>query len=480
MEIHLHNTLTGKKEIFKPFKKTLFGTPKVGMYHCGPTVYNYPHIGNLRAYVFADTLKRLLLASGYKVKQVINITDVGHLVSDADTGEDKMEKARQREHKSAREIADFYTQVFFENLIALNVNMSGTKFPKATDYISEQISIVKTLEKKGFTYNTADGVYFDTSKFPHYGKLGNIDIAGIREGERIGVHGEKRNPTDFALWKLSPSVSESTDGATKDTTMQKREQEWPSPWGVGFPGWHIECSAMSKALLGVTFDIHTGGIDHIPVHHNNEIAQSEASSGVDFVHYWMHSAFMNIEGGKMAKSEGNFITLATIIEKGISPLAYRYLLLGARYSTPLNFTWESLDASAQAYKKLTRAISELPTGGKIDAELAQTALSYISDDLDTPKALALVWDILKHDSLSPADKKATVLAMDKLLGLDLARLPLEQKQNDLPAEIIKLAEDRILARTAKDWKKSDTLRLEIESQGYEVKDTPEGQKVTKK
>jgi cysteinyl-tRNA synthetase len=467
--IQLHNTLSGKKEEFKPFKKTLFGTPKVGMYHCGPTVYNYPHIGNLRAYVFADTLKRLMLASGFKVQQVINITDVGHLVSDADTGEDKMEKARLREHKSAHEIAEFYTNVFFENLKDLNIDSTGTKFPRATDYIKEQIAIVATLEKKGFTYKTTDGIYFDTSKFPHYGKLGNIDIGGIREGERIGVNTEKKNPTDFALWKFSPVGS-----------AEKREQEWPSPWGVGFPGWHIECSAMSKALLGETFDIHTGGIDHIPVHHNNEIAQSEGSTGKDFVHYWMHSAFMNIEGGKMAKSEGNFITLASVVEKGITPLAYRYFLLGARYSTPLNFTWEALEAGAQAYKRLTSALSELPTGGKVDKELAEQALSFIADDLDTPKTLALLWDILKHDSLSPADKKATIIKIDALLGLNLGKVLPKAKAVDLPAEILKLAEDRIFARTAKNWKKSDDLRLEIESLGYDVKDTPEGQQILKK
>lgn len=466
--IKLYNTLSQKKEEFKPLAKTFFGTPKVGMYHCGPTVYNYPHIGNLRAYVFADTLKRLMLASGYKVKQVINITDVGHLVSDADTGEDKMEKARLREHKSAREIAEFYTNVFFENLKNLNIDTKGTHFPRATEYIKEQINIVQKLEKKGFTYKTSDGIYFDTSKFPHYGKLGNIDIAGIREGERIGVNNEKKNPTDFALWKFSPT-----------NVAEKREQEWLSPWGIGFPGWHIECSAMSRAILGKTFDIHTGGIDHIPVHHNNEIAQSEGSTGKEFVHYWMHSAFMNIEGGKMAKSEGNFITLKTVVEKGIAPLAYRYFLLGARYSTPLNFTWEALEAGSHAYKRLTQSISELPDQGNVDVELYNKALSFVSDDLDTPKTLAVLWDILKNDSLSPADKKATVLKIDGLLGLGLSDVP-SRVNMELPEEIVKLAEERIFARTQKDWKKSDTIRLHIESLGYDVKDTSEGQKITKK
>jgi cysteinyl-tRNA synthetase len=403
MNIFLHNTLTGKKELFKPLKKGLFGKPKVGMYHCGPTVYNYPHIGNLRAYIFADTIKRLFKVSGYSIKQVINITDVGHLVSNADTGEDKMEKARQREQKSAREIADFYTQVFFENLKDLNIDSTGTKFPKATDYIKEQIKIVETLEKKGFTYKTSDGIYFDTSKFPAYGKLGNINLGGIRDGERIGINDEKKNPTDFALWKSSPA-------------NEKREQEWSSPWGVGFPGWHIECSAMSQSLLGDTFDIHTGGIDHIPVHHNNEIAQSEGANGKHFVNYWLHSAFINIDGGKMAKSEGNFLTLASVKEKNISPLAYRYFLLGARYSTPMSFTWEALEASATAYKRMNSTVCEFPNGGKVNETLVNKAINFISDDLDTPKAVALIWDILKDEKILPQDKKVTILEIDKLLG----------------------------------------------------------------
>jgi cysteinyl-tRNA synthetase len=462
MNIFLHNTLTGKKEVFTPISKPFFGRPKVGMYHCGPTVYNYPHIGNLRAYVFADTLKRLMKASGYKVEQVINITDVGHLVSDADTGEDKMEKARAREGKSAQDIANFYTQIFFENLKDLNIDTEKTHFPKATEYIPEQIAIVKTLEKKGFTYKTSDGIYFDTSRFPHYGKLGNIDIQGIREGERIGTHAEKKNPTDFALWKFSPSD-------------HKREQEWPSPWGVGFPGWHIECSAMSKALLGTTFDIHTGGIDHIPVHHNNEIAQSESAHDKEFVHYWLHSAFVTIEGSKMAKSEGNFLTLQSIKEKNISPLAYRYFLLSARYSTPLNFTWEALEAAQTAYKRMNSNVAELPNGGRARTDLVQKALSFISDDLDTPKALALVWDILKDDTLSPADKKATIVKIDALLGLLTKE---QEKASVIPPAVQALALERQNARVQKDWKKSDELRDKIKAEGFEIKDTPHGYTLT--
>ena len=465
MDIYLHDTLSGKKEKFIPARRSFPGRPEIGMYHCGPTVYNYAHIGNLRAYIFADTLKRLMKSAGYGVKQVINITDMGHLTSDADdTGEDKMEKARRREHKSAWDIAEFYTQAFFKDLASLNIDTEGTQFPRATQYVKEQINIIKTLDKKGFAYRTSDGLYFDTAKFPGYGKLGNIDIKGLREGERIGVNKERRNPTDFALWKFSPE-------------KEKRDMEWLSPWGVGFPGWHIECSAMSRALLGEAFDIHTGGIDHIPTHHNNEIAQSEGSQGKPFVRYWMHSAFVTIGGGRMAKSADNFITLQSLREKGYSPPTYRYFLLGARYSTQINFTWEALDGAANAYGKLNAAVCELPDGGKINKELWNGALSFMTDDLDTPKTLALCRNILKDDKLSPADKKATIMKIDELLGLKLG-----EKGNKviIPEDILKLADERKNARHKKDWKKSDELRDKIVKLGFEVKDTPLGQKIVAK
>ncbi|MBI5133775.1 MAG: cysteine--tRNA ligase [Candidatus Taylorbacteria bacterium] len=466
MKIYLHNTLTGKKEEFVPLKKSLFGRPKVGMYHCGPTVYNYPHIGNLRAYVFADSLKRLMKAAGYKVAQVINITDVGHLVSDADSGEDKMEKAKKREQKSAWDIAKFYTEAFFENLSDLNVDTEGTIFPRATDFIKEQIAIVRLLEKKSLTYRTSDGIYFDTSKFPDYGKLGHIDLSGIREGERIGVNEEKRNPTDFALWKFSPAG-------------EKRDMEWESPWGKGFPGWHIECSAMSMRYLGETFDIHTGGIDHIPVHHQNEIAQSEGATGKQFVRYWMHVAFMNIAGAKMAKSEGNFLTLDVLKEKSFSPMDYRYFLLGARYSTPLSFTWEALEAARNAYRRLNGAVCKLPSGGKVDAAYWDKALSGLADDLDTPKALATIWEILRDDKLSPADKKATILKIDSLLGLAKAdEAPVEEEK--VPEAVSALAQEREVARRNKNWSRSDELRNEIAKLGYDVKDTSDGQRIMKR
>lgn len=455
------------------------GRPAVSMYHCGPTVYDYAHIGNLRAYVFADTLKRVMQAAGYRAKQVINITDVGHLTSDADTGEDKMEKAKKREHTSAWNVAKFYTDAFFADLAALNIDTAGTKFPRATDFIKEQIALVRELERKGFTYRTSDGIYFDTFRFSGYGKLGKIDVKGLREGERIGVNAEKKNATDFALWKFSPKAS-GTDGG------EKRDMEWKSPWGVGFPGWHIECSAMAAAILGTPIDIHTGGIDHIPVHHNNEIAQSEAATGHEFVRYWMHSAFVNVDGGKMAKSEGNFITLRTLAERGYSPMAYRYFLLGARYSTPMNFTWEALDAAATAYKRFATTMSALPMkGGRVDQTLYDKALLFIANDLDTPKALALGWDVLKMEDkdISPADRFATLAAIGHLLGLDK---PYEydkyefEKGAEFPKKITSLAQERKEARVAKDWKKSDELRDAIAELGYEITDTPTGYTLSKK
>jgi len=340
MDMHLYNTLTRSKELFRPLKEG-----EVFMYHCGPTVYNYAHLGNLRAYVFADILRRVFSFNNYAVKQVINITDVGHLTSDEDEGEDKLEAGARREGKSAQEIAEFYTGAFLEDMSALNIDTRATLFPKATEHIAEQIDLIKTLEKKGATYRTSDGVYFDTSACKQYGELAHLDIAGLKEGARVLKNPEKRNATDFALWKFSKPE-------------EKRQQEWESPWGLGFPGWHLECSAMSMKYLGPHFDIHTGGIDHIPVHHTNEIAQSETATGEKFVNYWMHAGFVNIEGAKMAKSEENFITLKTLTEKGFSPLAYRYWLLTADYKKTINFTWEALEGAETAFRKLQRVFVE--------------------------------------------------------------------------------------------------------------------------
>ncbi len=467
MDIHLHNTLTGKKELFTPLKKTLFGRPKVGMYHCGPTVYNYIHIGNLRAFFLADTTRRMFEFHGYKVKQIMNITDVGLLESD--NAEDKMTLALKREGKpltleAMRELADFYTKAFIKDLVSLNINIPH-KLPKASEHIIEDITVIKKLEKKGLTYIIGDGVYFDTSKTNDYGKLGGVPNLD-NEQTRIGLNTEKKNPRDFALWKFNSELG------------------WQSPWGKGFPGWHIECSAMSMKYLGESFDIHTGGIDLIPIHHNNEIAQSEHATDHPFAMYWLHNAFVNVGEAKMAKSAGNYITLNTLIEKGYSPLEYRYFLLGARYSTPLSFSFEALDAAKNAYKKLLQHVSQLPSGGTSDKEFVNKSLAYMSDDLDTPKTLALVWDILKDESLKPETKKATIISIDNLLGLQLSQACVESDkthaQDVLPSAIGELAEKRNQARVAKDWKTSDSLRLELESRGYSVKDTPTGQKLIKK
>lgn len=463
MEIHLHNTASGRKELFKPLKKTLFGKPIVAMYHCGPTVHNYVHIGNLRATVFTDTLRRLFEASGYKVNQVMNITDIGHLSSDADEGEDKMTKALIREKKpltldAMAELADFYAKAFISDITALNV-LVPQKMPKASKHIAEDIAIIKKLEAKGLTYKASSGVYFDTSKIKDYGKLGGLSDD---DGEsRIGLNSEKKHPRDFSLWKLNTAIG------------------WTSPWGKGFPGWHIECSAMSMKYLGETFDIHTGGIEHIPIHHNNEIAQSEHATDKPFSKYWLHNAHLVLANEKMAKSVGNVVYLKTIVEKGYDPIAYRYFLLGARYSTQLNFTWEALDAASTGLKRLSGAVQELPNGGKVNEEHWNKALGFVSDDLDTPKALALQWDILKDDKLSPADKKATILKIDSLLGLALGAIKTKVEEK-IPQNVQDLVNEREEARKTKNFAKSDLIRDQIAKLGYEVKDTAEGQKIMRK
>lgn len=457
MDIYLHNTLTNKKEKFEPITS---GT--VSMYNCGPTVYHYAHIGNLRAYILADTLRRVFEYNGLKVKQVINITDVGHLVTDADEGEDKMRKGAAREGKSIKEIADFYTDAFLEDLKHLNVETLGTIFPKATEHISEQIELIKKLEAKGYTYQTSVGVYFDTQKFPAYGKLGNIDIKGLREGARVEINTEKKSPTDFALWKIFQGEG-------------TREHEWESPWGRGYPGWHIECSAMSMKYLGETFDVHTGGIDHIPVHHNNEIAQSEAGTDKPFVHYWLHGAFVNIEGGKMSKSDNNFLRLQTLIDKRISPLAYRLWLLGGHYSTPLHYSDEAMVGAENSYQKIKSRFPDLGTEtGEVISGHSEAFLKLINDDLDTPKALALFWQVFYGD-YPDADKRATLLNFDKVLGLDLASI----KVLEVPIQIKNLIQEREIARAKNDWARADKIRFEISQLGFRVEDTQDGPKASR-
>jgi cysteinyl-tRNA synthetase len=462
-DIKLHNTLSGKTELFTPIHSN-----EVYMYHCGPTVYNYLHIGNLRAYLLADTLRRTFEINGYKVKQVINITDVGHLTASndeglGDNGEDKMEKMAKEVGKTAQEISEYYTQIFFNDIKDLNIKTDETLFPKASEHIKEQIEIIKELEAKGFTYKTSDGIYFDTAKFPEYGKLGNINIEGLIEGARVTMSSEKRNGTDFALWKFSHP-------------NEKRFQEWESPWGVGFPGWHIECSAMSEKYLGKTFDIHTGGIDHIPVHHNNEIAQSEGANGVPLAHYWLHGAFVNIPDGKMSKSKGNFVRLQTLRDSGVSPLEYRYWLLGAHYSSQVQFTFEAVEAAGVGYKKLLAQITNLGTKiGTVSASHTESLLEAINNNLDTPKALSLLWDLMKDTSLSHEDKKATVFEFDKVLGLNLESESDKLIVHSIPEDIQKMLDDRKIARDAKDWKTSDELRDKMQELGFTVMDTESGQ-----
>ena len=458
MPLKFYNTLTREKEVFTPINPS-----NVGFYSCGPTVYNYAHIGNLRSYVFADVLQKTLEYLGYEVKRVMNITDIGHLSSDADSGEDKMTKGLLRENKeltlkNMRWLAESYTEKFKEDLLRLNI-VIPKDFYFASDYVKEDIDLIQKLEKDGFTYKTSDGIYFDISKMPDYGIL----VGGIKPSEesksRIGENSEKKNQEDFALWKFNSNIG------------------WESPWGKGFPGWHIECSAMGIKFLGEQFDIHTGGIDHIPVHHTNEIAQSECATGKKpFVKYWMHHEFLDTSSGeKMAKSGDNFITLRTVVEKGINPISYRFWLLMGHYRTKMNFNWEALEGAETALKRLYNLYVDLGADtGSIHKEYQNKFKEFIEDDLDTPRALSLLWDVMKDENMSSGDKKATILDFDKVLGLGFENL----KEEIIPEKILKLVAEREEARKNKNFQKSDELRKEINSLGYEVKDTGEGQKVS--
>jgi cysteinyl-tRNA synthetase len=474
MVLKLYNTLTRKKDIFKPIEKG-----HVGIYSCGPTVYWYQHIGNLRSYVSTDILKRVLLYNEYKVKHVINITDVGHLTSDADEGEDKIEKAAEKEGKKASDIADYYFKIFEEDLDKLNVIMPNI-WCKATEHIKEQIELINKLEEKGYTYRTSDGIYYDTSKFKDYGKLANLKKEGLKAGKRISV-GEKKNKTDFALWKFSEEPG-------------KRQQEWDSPWGLGFPGWHIECSAMSSKYLGEQFDIHTGGEEHIPVHHTNEIAQSEAAfEKKPWVKYWIHMRWLLFKGGKMSKSSGEIYTLSELEKKGYTPLDYRYFCLTAQYRTQLNFTLESLDAAKNSLQRLNNIIGSLSEDNEnkifkssiakqsSDNENSKIANekylkefeSAIDNDLDMPKALAVLWKLVRDEKAQ--GKINTIKQMDKIFGLDLL-LP---KKTEIPDDVRELVNEREIARKNKDFKKSDELREKINKLGWKLDDAKDGVKVSK-
>lgn len=463
--VFLYNTLTGKKEEFKPITEGA-----VGMYTCGPTVYNYAHIGNLRAYVFTDTLRRALQYNGYKVKQVMNITDVGHLTSDSDDGDDKMIKALKREGKpftfeAMQEIARKYETAFKEDLRALNIEIP-MDMPRASEHIAEDIEIIEKLLEKGFAYKTSDGIYFDISKFPEYGTRGGFKLGELMEGARVAVNAEKKNPRDFSLWKFS----------TTDLGW-----DFP-PYGKGFPGWHVECSAMSRKYLDQPFDIHTGGIDHIPTHHQNEIAQSEAAYGVPLANYWMHNAHLTMAGEKMAKSGENFLTLSSLREKGMSPVAYRYSLLTTHYSKPMSFTVAGIPGAVMAYRAFTDAYARLEGGtGEVDEESAEAFLNAINNDLNFSVALSVAWGVLNDEKLSDGAKKTTLRKFDEVLGLALEETATANKKNTMvPEEVKKLAKEREQARKAKDFKKSDELRERISEAGFEMMDTDSGPIIRKK
>jgi len=455
MALRLFDTYTRSVRDFEPLNP-----PRVGLYTCGLTVYDYAHIGNLRTYIFEDWLRRVLELNGYQVEHVQNITDVGHLISDADTGEDKMEKGSRRTGMSAWEIAELYTKAFLEDLEKLNI-LEPTTWCKATEHIQEQIALVQCIEDKGFAYRTSDGIYFDTSLLDNYGYLGRLDIQGLQAGARVDV-AEKRNPTDFSLWKFSPPD-------------QQRQMEWDSPWGVGFPGWHIECSAMAHKYLGSFFDIHCGGEDHIPIHHTNEIAQTEACYGTHLANFWMHGYFLQLDDTKMAKSKGDFLRLQTLIDRGYDPLAYRYFCLSGHYRTKLSFSWEGLDSAETAFNRLRSVCYSLGEPGAVDDDYLEKFIDRVNNDLNMPQALALTWDLVKSD-LPAATIKATLLKYDEILGLRLEEWQ-PAKEKAIPDEILVLVEERQKARIEKNWAKADELRDQIVEAGYELMDTPDGAEI---
>lgn len=456
MKIRLYNTLTRKKEVFKSRKLR-----KAEMYVCGLTVYNYAHIGNLRAYINADILRRVLEFNGYKVHEVMNITDVGHLISDADTGADKLEKAAKEAGKNAWAIAKFYTREFKQDLKKLNIEMPQT-MPKATKHIKEMIELIQSLETKGYTYKTSDGIYFDSSKFKKYGEMARLDIKGLKEGIRIEKNQEKKNPTDFALWKFSYPDGRSFDFA-QDDDASRRQMEWESPWGIGFPGWHIECSAMSMRYFGPSFDIHTGGVDHISVHHTNEIAQSEAATGKKFVNYWIHSEFLLINSEKMAKSKDNFYRLKDLEDKGFSAMDYRFFILTSHYRTKLDFTFEKLEKAKKELEGIRKKINSLKSEPIEDDDKKELIL-VLNNDLDTSGLISM---------LQKKNNKNLWLMFDKILGLGL------NQKGDLNKSETKLLKARELARKNQDFKKSDEIRDQLNKLGVEVEDTKNGQKCTK-
>lgn len=461
----VYNTLTRRKEEFSPIRGNL-----VTMYSCGPTVYSYAHVGNLRTYIFMDLIRRVLKYDGYKIKGVMNVTDVGHLLADADDGEDKLQKAAREQQKSPWEIAAFYSDVFFKDIAALNIGKPEI-IAKATDHIPEMIEFVQALLEKGYAYEISDGIYFDISRFPEYGKLSGQSIEEKEAGARVEENSEKRHPADFALWKK----------ADKNHIMQ-----WESPWGMGFPGWHIECSAMSRKYLGEVFDLHTGGIDAVPVHHENEIAQNEARAGKQTVNYWMHGEFMLVDGGKMSKSLGNVYTIAQLKDMGYDPLDFRFFCLNAHYRKKLNFTFEGMNAAKAGREKINAAVwahkngTETVDQAKLD-EYKKQFVDAVNDDLNIPLALGVLFSLIKEPKSKDVYK--LILDFDKIFGLSLDKVtaPVEKTEKiDLPDEVQALVDARTEAKKNKDFAKADALRSQIAELGYEVKDTKDGPVVTRR
>ena len=458
-KLKIFNTLTREKEEFIPLDGN-----NVRFYSCGPTVYWHPHIGNMRSYIFNDLLKRVLTYNGFKVTHVMNYTDVGHLTSDGDTGDDKIEQAAKKENKKASEIAEFYIKTFDEDALKLNI-IPPSITCKATDYIKEQIDIIKDLEDKGIAYKTADGIYYDTTKYDDYAKLGRLNIEGLDSGHRIDA-GEKRNKTDFALWKFSvePGI---------------RQQEWDSPWGIGFPGWHTECVVMATKHLGNQFDLHTGGEDHIQVHHTNEIAQAEMSYGKrPWVKYWMHGAYLNFKGEKISKSKGGLYTIPDLMEQGYDPLTFRYFCISANYRKQTNFSMEALSGSGKALESLKLAVQEIKSkddSNKTESfdKYKQNFLDAINDDLNTPQALSVLHAVVKNTKLGNKEKLELILDFDKVFGLKLDETNIQEK-----ITTSKEVEDLLIARTKaredKDWNEADKIRDKLKKLGYEVNDTANG------
>ena len=463
MDIYVYNTLTKEKDVFRPINEK-----EVRIYSCGPTVYKDATIGNMRTNIFQDVLRRMLKYNGYKIKHVMNITDVGHLVSDGDEGEDKMIKSAREEHKTPLEIAEHYTKLFFDDLKDLNIEIPEI-ICKATDYIPEMLEYVEELVEKGYAYETSTAIYFDVSKLDKYPVLSNVNVEEQKAGARVDVDPEKKNPYDFALWIKAP---------------ENHLMKWDSPWGPSYPGWHIECSAMSRKHLGEQFDIHTGGIDLIPTHHENEIAQSKGVCGKIPANYWIHGEYLLINGGKMSKSLGNVYLLKDIKEKGYDPLVYKLLCYTSSYRNKLNFTWEGIEASSKSLERLRNGYQANKNGTDTLNEEDKKELDRlenefhkaINDDMNMPLAMSFVWEVIKYSKKSP-EIAELLLKFDTVLGIEINKEE-TNKEIEIPEEVLKLVEARKQARQEKNWAESDRLRDLIKEKGYEVKDTKEGMEIS--